>query len=84
MLRVKEHNVETSSWVGIWDPNPPEGAWISPHLDALLHRHVSQEFSVDAEETELALVVVDHAMALGGRLDESGPRAVLWALQGPQ
>lgn len=55
-----------------------------PHLDAVLHLHVSQQFAVDAEETEPSLVVVDHAVPLGGGLDEAGPQAAVWALQGPQ
>lgn len=53
-------------------------------LDAVFHLHVSQQFAVDAEEAELSLVVIDHAVALGGRLDEAGPQAALGALQGPQ
>lgn len=34
-------------------------------LDAVLHLHVAQKFAVDAEEAELSLVVVDHAVSLG-------------------
>lgn len=55
-----------------------------PHLDAVLHLHVSQQFAVDTEEAELSLVVVDHAVSLGGGLDEARPQAALRALQGPQ
>lgn len=44
-----------------------------PHLDAVVHLHVSQQFSVDTEETKLTLVVVNHAVALSGGLDEAGP-----------
>lgn len=54
------------------------------YLDAVLHLHVSQQFAVDAEEAEVALVVVDHAVALRGRLDEAGTRAALGTLQGAQ
>lgn len=53
-------------------------------LDAVVHLHVSQQFAVDAEETKLSLVVVNHAVALGGGLDEAGPQAAFRALQGPQ
>lgn len=56
----------------------------SSYLDAVLHLHVSQQFAVDAEEAEVALVVVDHAVPLSGRLDEAGPRAALGSLQGAQ
>ncbi len=55
-----------------------------PHLDAVLHLHVSQQFAIDTEETELSFVVVDHAVSLSGRLDETGSQAALWTLQGPQ
>lgn len=55
-----------------------------PHLDAVFHLHVSQQFAVDAEETELSLVIVNHTVSLGGRLDETRSRALLWGLQGPQ
>lgn len=55
-----------------------------PHLDAVIHLHVSQQFAVNTEETKLSLVVVNHAVALSGGLDEAGPQAALWALQGPQ
>lgn len=55
-----------------------------PHLNAVLHVHVSQQFAVDAEEAKLALVVVDHAVSLSGRLDEARARAALGTLQGPQ
>lgn len=45
---------------------------------------MSQQFAVDAEETELSLVIVNHTVSLGGRLDETRSRALLWGLQGPQ
>lgn len=57
---------------------------VFPHLDAVLHLHVSQQFSIDTEETKLSLVIVNHAVALSGGLDEAGSKAALWALQGPQ
>ena len=54
------------------------------HLDAVFHLHVSEQFAVDTEVTKLPLLVVDHAMSLGGGLDETRPQAALGALQGPQ
>jgi len=45
---------------------------------------VAQQLAVDTEVTEVALVVVDHAVALGGGLDEARPYAAVRALQGPQ
>lgn len=56
----------------------------SPHLNAVLHVHVSQQLAVDAEEAKLALVVVDHAVSLSGRLDEARTRAALGTFQSPQ
>lgn len=67
---------------GVW--GKPEEKRPFPHLDVVLHLHVSQQLAVDAEETEVSLVIVDHAVALGGGLDEPGPQAALWALQGPE
>lgn len=55
-----------------------------PHLDAVFHFHVPKQLSIDTEETKLSLVVIDHTVPLSGRLDEAGPHALLWALQGPQ
>lgn len=43
-----------------------------------------QQLAVDAEEAEVALVVVDHAVALSGRLDEAGTQTALGSLQGAQ
>ena len=54
------------------------------YLDAVLQLVVTQQLAVDAEQAEVALVVVHHAVALRGRLDEAGPQAALGALQGPQ
>lgn len=56
----------------------------SPHLDTVLHFQVSEQFAIDGEKTEVSLVVINDAVTLGGRLDESGPLADLRALQGPQ
>lgn len=55
-----------------------------PHLDAVFYFHVSQQFAVDAEETKLSLVVIDHTVSLCGGLDEAGPREAVRDLQGPQ
>lgn len=55
-----------------------------PHLDAVFHFHVPKQLSIDTEETKVSLVVIDHTVSLSGRLDEAGPHALLWALQGPQ
>lgn len=54
------------------------------YLDAVLHLHVSQQFAADAEEAEVTLVVVDHAVPLRGRLDEAGTQAAFRTLQGAQ
>lgn len=55
-----------------------------PHLDAVLHLHVSQQFAVDAKQTKVSLLVVNHAVTLAGGLDESGLQAAVRPLQGPQ
>lgn len=55
-----------------------------PHLDAVFHLHVPEQFPIDTEETKLSFVVIDHTVSLSGRLDEAGQHAFLWALQGPQ
>ena len=52
--------------------------------DVLLHLHVSQQLSVDGEEAEVSLVVVDYGVALCRGLDETGLHAAPRALQGPQ
>lgn len=45
---------------------------------------MSQHLAIDTEQAEVALVVVDHAVALSGRVDEAGPHAWLRSRQGPQ
>lgn len=45
---------------------------------------MSEHFAIDTEETKLSLVVVDHAVSLGGGLDKARTQAMLWTLQGPQ
>lgn len=84
--------------LGLWGPGRSTGAgaggcslilfgvvcFFFLYLDAVLHLHVSQQLAVDAEEAEVALVVVDHAVPLRGRLDETWTRAALWTLQGAQ
>lgn len=55
-----------------------------PHLDAVLHLHVSQQFAVDAEETKVPLLIVDDAVSLSGGLDQTRTQAAFWGLQGPQ
>lgn len=56
----------------------------SPHLDAVLHLHVSQQLAVDAEETKVSLLIVDDAVSLGGGLDQARTQAAFGGLQGPQ
>lgn len=64
--------------LGLWGPGSNTGAggcsvilfglfvFFFLYLDAVLHLHVSQQLAVDAEEAEVALVVVDHAVPLRG------------------
>lgn len=56
----------------------------NPHLDAVLHLHVSQQFAVDAEETKVPLVIVDDAVSFSGGLNETRTQAAFRGLQGPQ
>lgn len=55
-----------------------------PHLDAVLHLYVSQQFAVDGEETKVPLLIVDDAVSLSGGLDQTRTQAAFWGLQGPQ
>lgn len=55
-----------------------------PHLDAVLHFQMSEEFAIDGEEREVSLIIINDAVTFAGRLDESGPLAELGALQGPK
>lgn len=58
--------------------------YVSSYACGVIDLHLGQEFSINAEVTEVSSLIVDDTVALTGHRDQTGLEAVLGALQGPQ
>lgn len=45
---------------------------------------MSQQFSIDAEHTEVALVIINDTVTLGGGQNQTWSHTAVWTLQSPQ
>lgn len=54
------------------------------YLDVVFYFHVSQEFSIDAEHTEVAFVVINDAVTLSGGQNQTRQYTAVRTLQSPQ
>lgn len=54
------------------------------YLDVVFHFHVSQEFSIDAKHTEVALVVINDAVTLSRSQNQTRQHTAVGAFQSPQ
>lgn len=63
---------------------PQLSCWVLAYPGGIIDLHLCQQFSINAEVTQAAFLIVDNAVTLAGHWDEPRALMAVWALQSPQ